>query len=143
MPINADGVEVSPSHQIDGGTHFYAVFFTDVRIDANSLLGDLNNGCCMATAMRMYERVAIGSGTTGGISTARSDRLIRECRKRGIAADKGPKHGLDVRHGQITEPAVADAMGLPYTEPHDTLAQASQPLPRLCPKTTDLARRCS
>ena len=38
-----------------------------------------------------------------------------------IAADKGLQHGLSVRHGQITEPAVADALGLPYTEPLDTL----------------------
>ena len=38
-----------------------------------------------------------------------------------IAADKGLQHGLSVRHGQITEPAVADALGRPYTEPLDTL----------------------
>ena len=38
-----------------------------------------------------------------------------------IAADKGLQHGLSVRHGQITEPAVAGALGLPYTEPLDTL----------------------
>ena len=38
-----------------------------------------------------------------------------------IAADRGLQDGLSVRHGRITEPAVADALGLPYTEPLDTL----------------------
>ena len=38
-----------------------------------------------------------------------------------IAADKGLQDGLSVRHGQITEPAVADALDLPYTNPLATL----------------------
>ncbi len=98
VPMDADGVEIRPIHQIDGGTHFNEIFFTDVRIPAvdspdggspattspAGLLGDLNNGWNMATAMLMYERVAIGTGNTAGINTERSDRLIEECRKRGI-----------------------------------------------------------
>ena len=94
VPMDADGVEVRPIHQIDGGTHFNEVFFTDVRIGADSLLGDLNNGWRMATAMLMYERVAIGSGTTGGITTARTDRLIDECRKRGVSGDHALRQKL-------------------------------------------------
>ena len=38
-----------------------------------------------------------------------------------VRADKGLQDGLSVRRGQITEPAVADALGLDYTEPLDTL----------------------
>ena len=38
-----------------------------------------------------------------------------------IRSDPGLQDGLSVRHGQITEPAVADALGLPYTEPLATL----------------------
>ena len=94
VPMDADGVEVRPIHQIDGGTHFNEVFFTDARIGAGHLLGDLNNGWRMATAMLMYERVAIGSGTTGGITTARTDRLIDECRQRGLAGDAALRQKL-------------------------------------------------
>ena len=86
VPMNADGVDIRPIHQIDGGVHFNEVFFTDVRIPADSLLGDLNNGWNMATAMLMYERVAIGTGNTQGVSTERSDLLIEECTKRGTIA---------------------------------------------------------
>ena len=94
VPMDAEGVEVRPIHQIDGGTHFNEVFFTDVRIGAGSLLGDLNNGWRMATAMLMYERVAIGSGTTGGITTDRTDRLINEARKRGLTHDPALRQKL-------------------------------------------------
>ena len=94
VPMDAEGVEVRPIHQIDGGTHFNEVFFTDVRIGSGSLLGDLNNGWRMATAMLMYERVAIGSGTTGGITTDRTDRLIDEARKRGLTHDPALRQKL-------------------------------------------------
>ena len=94
VPMNAAGVEVRPIHQIDGGTHFNEVFFSDVRISADNLLGDLNNGWNMATAMLMYERVAIGSGTASGITTDRSDRLIDECRTRGLIDDAALRQRL-------------------------------------------------
>ena len=94
VPMDADGVDVRPIHQIDGGNHFNEVFFTDVRISADNLLGDLNDGWRMATAMLMYERVAIGSGTTGGVRTDRSDRLIAECRNRGLHDDPALRQKL-------------------------------------------------
>ncbi|MCY4069358.1 MAG: acyl-CoA dehydrogenase family protein [Acidimicrobiaceae bacterium] len=94
VPMDAPGVEVRPIHQIDGSTHFNEVFFSDARIGADGLLGDLNNGWRMATAMLMYERVAIGSGTTGGVTTDRSDRLIEEARKRGVSRDPNLRQKL-------------------------------------------------
>ena len=38
-----------------------------------------------------------------------------------IRADPGLQNGMSVRRGHITEPAVADALGLAYTAPLDTL----------------------
>ena len=94
VPMREPGIEVRAIHQIDGGMHFNEVFFTNVRISADNLLGDLNNGWNMATAMLMYERVAIGAGATSGISTERSDRLIGECRKRGLIGDAALRQRL-------------------------------------------------
>jgi len=83
VPMDSPGIEIRPIHQIDGGMHFNEVFFTDVSIPIDNLLGDLNNGWNMATAMLMYERVAIGSGSTGGIQHERADQLIQEAARRG------------------------------------------------------------
>lgn len=87
VPMDAPGVEVRPIHQIDGGRHFNEVFFTDVSIPAENLIGELNNGWNMATAMLMYERVAIGAGSTSGITHDRADNLIEEATKRGLIND--------------------------------------------------------
>ena len=87
VPMDAPGVEVRPIHQIDGGKHFNEVFFTDVSIPADNLIGELNNGWNMATAMLMYERVAIGAGATSGITHDRADSLIEEATKRGLIGD--------------------------------------------------------
>ena len=87
VPMDIPGVEVRPIHQIDGGSHFNEVFFTDVEIPADYLLGDLNNGWNLATAMLMYERVAIGTGATGGVRHDRADQLIAEATKRGLISD--------------------------------------------------------
>ena len=68
LDMRSPGVEIRPIHQIDGGSHFNEVFFTDPRISADWLVGEYNNGWRQATAMLMYERVAIGSMGSGAIS---------------------------------------------------------------------------
>ena len=87
VDMRAPGVEIRPIHQVDGGLHFNEVFFTDVRIPAENLVGDLNNGWRLATAMLMYERVAIGGGSTDGVTHAGADALIAEAGKRGLLDD--------------------------------------------------------
>ena len=80
-------VEIRAIHQIDGGRHFNEVFFTDLRIPAEWMLGDYNEGWRQATAMLMYERVAIGAGSTSGISTPYADRLIKTAKSSGAIDD--------------------------------------------------------
>jgi alkylation response protein AidB-like acyl-CoA dehydrogenase len=81
------GVEIRPIHQIDGGRHFNEVFFTDVRIPAENLLGEYNDGWRQATAMLMYERVAIGSMGSGSISQPMYQVLLAAARANGVADD--------------------------------------------------------
>jgi len=77
-------VEIRAIHQIDGGKHFNEIFFTDLHIPAHWLLGELNNGWNQATAMLMYERVAIGTGSKSGITTPFYNRLSNEAGKLGL-----------------------------------------------------------
>ena len=81
VEMNAPGVEIRAINQIDGGQHFNEIFFTDVRLPATALIGELNAGWRLATAMLMYERVAIGTGSSSGIKTPTSDFLIKTARK--------------------------------------------------------------
>ena len=81
LDMNAPGVEIRAINQIDGGQHFNEVFFNDVRLPKDALIGELNAGWRLATAMLMYERVAIGTGSSSGIKTPTSDFLIKTARK--------------------------------------------------------------
>ena len=87
VDLKAPGVEIRPIHQIDGGSHFNEVFFTDVRIPADNLLGEMNNGWRQATAMLMYERVAIGSMGSGAISQPMYDLLLGAAKATGRLDD--------------------------------------------------------
>ena len=87
VDLKSPGVEIRPINQIDGGKHFNEVFFTDVRIPADNLLGEMNNGWRQATAMLMYERVAIGSLGAGKISQPMYDILVKWAEKTGVLND--------------------------------------------------------
>jgi len=87
VDMRAPGVEIRPIHQIDGGKHFNEVFFTDLAIPKDWLIGELNNGWNQATAMLMYERVAIGSMGGGEIKQPYFKRLAESARKNGSIGD--------------------------------------------------------
>ncbi|MGI9645134.1 MAG: acyl-CoA dehydrogenase family protein, partial [Ilumatobacteraceae bacterium] len=87
LDMRAPGVEIRPIHQIDGGSHFNEVFFTDVRMPADHLIGELNAGWKLATAMLMYERVAIGSAGSGKINQPTYKLLAKAAQENGKIAD--------------------------------------------------------
>ena len=68
---------------------FNEIFLTDVRVPADHQIGPLNEGWRLATAMLMYERVAIGTGQQGGIKHERTDKLV--------GRGQGPSGGTTTR----------------------------------------------
>ncbi len=87
LDMRAPGVEIRPIHQIDGGRHFNEVFFSDVRIPKDHLLGEYNAGWKLATAMLMYERVAIGGAGSGQINQPTFKLLAKAARENGKIDD--------------------------------------------------------
>jgi len=100
IDMRAPGVEIRAINQIDGGQHFNEVFFTDVRLPANALIGELNAGWRLATAMLMYERVAIGTGSSSGIKTPTSDFLIKTAKANGKIDDPVTRQALMQIHAE-------------------------------------------
>ncbi len=87
VDMRAPGVEIRAINQIDGGSRFNEIFFTDVRVPKDHQVGPLNEGWRLATAMLMYERVAIGTGSKDGVLHERADRLMAEASARGRSDD--------------------------------------------------------
>ena len=68
MDMKAPGVSVRPLVQMTGQAGFNEVFFEDVRIPANRMVGELNRGWYVSTATLDFERSGIGR-VIGGIRT--------------------------------------------------------------------------
>ena len=85
VDMKAKGVEVRPIKQINGGSGFNEVFFSDVRVPDSQRVGGVGEGWKVSITTLMNERVSIGAGTSG--SRIRDIfRLARECRRGGRPA---------------------------------------------------------
>ena len=62
LDMQSPGVEVRPLYQITGEAEFNEVFFNDVRIPHENMLGKEGQGWRVAITTLMNERVAIGGG---------------------------------------------------------------------------------
>ena len=60
-PMDAPGIEIRPITEMTGGHTFNEVFFTDVRIPAANLVGDLNDGWRLAKVTLGNERISLST----------------------------------------------------------------------------------
>jgi alkylation response protein AidB-like acyl-CoA dehydrogenase len=60
LDMQSPGVEVRPLHQITGEAEFNEIFFTDVKIPADRMMGKEGEGWKVAITTLMNERTAIG-----------------------------------------------------------------------------------
>ena len=61
-PMDLPGIEIRPITEMTGGHTFNEVFFTDVRIPAANLVGELNDGWRLAKVTLGNERVSLSTG---------------------------------------------------------------------------------
>jgi 3-oxochol-4-en-24-oyl-CoA dehydrogenase len=61
-PMDAEGIEIRPITEMTGGHTFNEVFFTDVRIPAVNMVGDLNDGWRLAKVTLGNERISLSTG---------------------------------------------------------------------------------
>jgi alkylation response protein AidB-like acyl-CoA dehydrogenase len=83
VDMHAPGVETRPLTQITGDPEFNEIFFTDVAVPAENVLGEIGGGWQVAMTTLLHER-----GTLGFALTARLDveirKLIALARERGV-----------------------------------------------------------
>jgi alkylation response protein AidB-like acyl-CoA dehydrogenase len=102
VPMDAQGVTVRGLRQISGEAEFNEVFFDDVAIDADAVVGGVGNGWGTALTTLMFERVTIGLGGEG--MGYNSNRFAQA-----IAADADARRDPEVRHtlGEIASELLA------------------------------------
>jgi alkylation response protein AidB-like acyl-CoA dehydrogenase len=102
VPLDAQGVTVRGLRQISGEAEFNEVFFDDVAIAPDAVVGGVGNGWGTALTTLMFERVTIGLGSEGlGYNSNRFATAI--------AADEYARRDPEVRHqlGEIVSELVA------------------------------------
>jgi alkylation response protein AidB-like acyl-CoA dehydrogenase len=70
-PMDAAGVTVRGLRQISGEAEFNEVFFDDVALDEDAVVGGVGNGWATALTVLMFERLTIGFGSENFGSPAR------------------------------------------------------------------------
>jgi alkylation response protein AidB-like acyl-CoA dehydrogenase len=75
-PMDAPGIEIRPIIEMTGGHTFNEVFFTDVRIPHDNVVGDVNDGWRLAKVTLSNERVSLsGGGALWGMGPTADDLL--------------------------------------------------------------------
>ena len=63
LPMNQPGVEVRPLIQMTGESGFSEVFFSNARVPASAIIGELNGGWGVALSTLGFERTSLGTAT--------------------------------------------------------------------------------
>jgi alkylation response protein AidB-like acyl-CoA dehydrogenase len=92
VDMKAPGVTVKPLKQITGESEFTEIFFEDVRVPKENLLGPVNGGWMVLVSTLMHERFGI-SETLGGTeqTLAQLVELARSVRVNGGIASEDPE----------------------------------------------------
>jgi alkylation response protein AidB-like acyl-CoA dehydrogenase len=85
-PMDLPGIEVRPLRQMTGEAEFDEVFFTDVELPADSLIGPLHGGWGVGMAVLTNERGHIGASIIG--LERRIDQMSALGRGRGLDASR-------------------------------------------------------
>ena len=88
--MHSPGVEVRPLRQITGDPEFNEIFFTDVEVPRENVLGEIGGGWQVAMTTLLHER-----GTLGFALTARLEALSASWST--LARGRGADDPLDPR----------------------------------------------
>ena len=81
VDMSTPGIEVRPTRQLTGESEFAEVFFTDCRLPAGSVVGEVDAGWNVALYTLLNERVALSAGAGAAVIAVQGlDRVLRMVR---------------------------------------------------------------
>ena len=82
VDMHAPGVDVRPLRQITGESEFNEIFFSDVRVPADNVLGDVGGGWQVAMTTLLHERGTLGFALQAALEV-QVRKLVSLARDRG------------------------------------------------------------
>jgi alkylation response protein AidB-like acyl-CoA dehydrogenase len=86
VDMHAEGVEVRPLVQITGDPEFNEIFFNDVRVPKENVLGEVGDGWRVAMTTLLHERGTLGFALTARLEVA-TRKLVALAKEVGAADD--------------------------------------------------------
>src|SRR5579872_4684810 len=114
VDMSTAGIEVRPTRQITGESEFAEVFFTDCRLPAGSVVGEVDGGWSVALYTLLNERVALSAGAGAAVIAVQGlDRLLRMVRDGGgadrLVRQKVAQAYIEAQANRLTGYRVLDA----------------------------------
>jgi alkylation response protein AidB-like acyl-CoA dehydrogenase len=99
VDMDTPGIDVRPLRHLSGAAHFAEVFFTDVEVPAENLVGGLNDGWRLTQGSLAHERAGLW---VEGVSRleATINGLIDIARRRGLLDDAGVRRQIATLYEQ-------------------------------------------
>ncbi|MEO5875618.1 MAG: acyl-CoA dehydrogenase family protein [Streptosporangiaceae bacterium] len=94
VDMHHPGVTVRPLRDMTGDSHFNEIFFDDVTVPADQVVGEVNGGWSAAVTTLLHERVSIGMGAAGGDRPMSYANLSAQARSRGLTDDPAVRERL-------------------------------------------------
>ncbi len=94
VDMHAPGVTVRPLRDMTGIAHFNEVFFDDVRIAPDQVVGGVNNGWHAAITTLLHERLSIGMGSAAPDRPTSYDGISAKAKARGLTEDPAVRERL-------------------------------------------------
>ena len=85
VDMHAPGVEVRPLRQITGEAEFNEIFFNDVEVPTENVLGEAGQGWQVAMTTLLHERGTLGFALTAGLES-QLQKLVALAKERGANA---------------------------------------------------------
>src|SRR5918998_605203 len=111
VDMHAPGVDVRPLRQITGEAEFNEIFFNDVEVPKENVLGAIGGGWQVAMTTLLHERGTLGFALTAGLES-QLGKLIELAKERGtsavrrlLAAPAAPESRQHDRGRNVGDPA--------------------------------------
>ena len=105
VDMRSPGVEVRPLRQLTGDSEFNEMFFTDVEVPLENLLGEIGDGWSVAMTTLLHERGTLGFALAGQLE-ASVRRLIGLAKRVGVAdpllSDRIAREWIEVQAVKLT-----------------------------------------
>jgi alkylation response protein AidB-like acyl-CoA dehydrogenase len=109
VDMHAEGIDIRPLRELTGAAMFNEVFFNDVFVPDDAVVGAPGDGWRIGRTTLANERVSMSSGASFGNGVESLIRTVRRRRERGAAGTAGTA-GLGTRLGHLIAEAQSVAL---------------------------------